>query len=87
MADLSDYRKQIDDIDEKILNLLYQRFEVVKKIWEYKKDNNILILQDQRRKEVLEAIKNTWSQEWLNPEMLEDLRNRIRKESMRIQNN
>lgn len=54
--DLSDYRKDIDSIDDQIIQLLDKRFNVVKKIGDYKKINNIPVLNSSREDEILENI-------------------------------
>ena len=57
MEDLKFYRDQIDDIDAQIVALFEERMEVVLKVADYKKANNIPILHEGREKEVIE--KNT----------------------------
>jgi len=52
------YRKQIDEIDVQIIDLLAKRFEVVKKVGEYKKERNIPPLQPERWQQVLQTRKN-----------------------------
>lgn len=37
MQELEKYREQIDKIDSEIISLLAERFETVKKVWEFKK--------------------------------------------------
>ena len=51
-------RAQIDILDEKIIHILSQRMRISRKIGEYKKDNNVAILQTGRWDAVLaEAIR------------------------------
>lgn len=51
-------RAQIDILDENIINILSQRMRISRKIGEYKKDNNVAILQTGRWDAVLaEAIR------------------------------
>lgn len=47
-------RLQIDELDDDLLNILAKRMKVVEKIGEYKKANNISILQPARWSEILE---------------------------------
>ena len=54
---LETYRKQIDEIDEQIIKLLASRLEIVKKVWEWKKENNMQPLQPSRWQQVLESRK------------------------------
>jgi chorismate mutase len=55
---LEKYRNQIDFFDSEIVNLLHERFEIVKLIGEYKKNNNIKALQEDRFKKILEKVTN-----------------------------
>ena len=48
MQELQNYRESIDKIDIQIIELLSKRFEVVKKVGEYKKLHNIPPLQPER---------------------------------------
>ena len=60
--DLDDLRNQIDKIDASLLSLFESRMEVVIKIAEYKKKNNIEILNSAREEAVLkknlDLVKN-----------------------------
>jgi chorismate mutase len=46
MLTLAELRDQIDKLDDKIINLMEERMKVSEKIGQYKKDNNITILQN-----------------------------------------
>ena len=54
---LNDLRKNIDQIDSEIIQLLCKRFEVSKNIGLIKKENNVQILDSNREEEV----KNYWN--------------------------
>ena len=56
MNDLNDFRSKIDGIDDKIAELLVERFAVVKNIAEYKKAHGLEIFQKDREAEVLKKI-------------------------------
>lgn len=58
MDKLSDYRKQIDDIDKKLVTLLQDRMSVVEKVGDYKRENDIYVLNRDREEEVLEKAMN-----------------------------
>ncbi|MFZ1523500.1 MAG: chorismate mutase, partial [Saprospiraceae bacterium] len=47
-------RKEIDMIDEEIMNILASRMKISREIGQYKKENNMTILQSERWKEVLQ---------------------------------
>ena len=54
MEDLDDYRKSIDELDKKITELFEKRMDVVIKVGEYKKKNNLPIFDESREKQVIE---------------------------------
>lgn len=54
MTKLDDLRKEIDEIDTKIINLYEKRMEVVKKVIAYKLENNIPILDASRESSMLD---------------------------------
>ena len=54
---ISRYRRVIDSIDDKILNLLAERFLAVREIGKYKKEHNISIVDEKRIKEVMAKAK------------------------------
>jgi len=56
MNELNDLRNQINEIDDKIAELLLERFAVVKNVAEYKKACGLEILQKNREAEVLKNI-------------------------------
>lgn len=58
MEDLKQLRDRIDEIDEKIVALFEERMETVLKVADYKKQNNVPILNVNREKEVVEKNKN-----------------------------
>ena len=49
MSDLDDYRKKIDEIDQKMTELFEERMNVVMKVGEYKKANNLPVLISQEK--------------------------------------
>lgn len=51
---LYDIRKDIDDIDFQILELIAKRFEIIRKVADYKKENNIPMMQNKRVEQVIE---------------------------------
>lgn len=62
MKDLEDYRKEIDNIDKEITRLFEERMDVVLKIAEYKKQNNLPIFHKVREdvviKKNIDRLKN-----------------------------
>lgn len=50
------YREKIDVIDSKISKLLSKRYELVKNIGKYKKNNNLYITNKNREKQVIHNV-------------------------------
>jgi len=82
---LEQLRKQIDSLDFKILDLLSQRMELVREIGEYKKENNITILQIERWAEIFESRMEKAEEMGTTPAFIESLINAIHQESIRQQ--
>jgi len=59
MDELSLYRQEIDSLDAQLIEVLAKRFEVIKKVAKYKKDNNVQPLQSNRWQEVLSRAKES----------------------------
>ena len=58
MNELNDLRNNIDEIDDSIVKLLSERFDVVKNIAEYKKERGLEIFQQDREAAVLKRISD-----------------------------
>lgn len=56
--DLSTLRVQIDDIDAQILELFIKRMDVCRQVGEYKKANNLPVMQGGREQQVIDRIRN-----------------------------
>ncbi|MDV3426561.1 MAG: chorismate mutase, partial [Bacillota bacterium] len=65
--DLSDYRNKIDEIDREIVKLFERRMETAEAIANYKKDNNLPILNSSREDQVIKKVKSYLK----NPELME----------------
>lgn len=50
------YRKKIDDLDQQIVKLLGERFEVVREVGKLKIDQNLKLFQKARVQEVLDNV-------------------------------
>lgn len=61
---LSNYREQIDAIDEKLVALFEERMNVAGKIAEYKRDNALPVLDAGREREKLVSVKGKASEEF-----------------------
>lgn len=56
LTHIDDLRQQIDELDNELLKLLGRRMQVAERIGEYKKRNNIAILQTSRWNEILDQV-------------------------------
>ncbi|MDO5518742.1 MAG: chorismate mutase, partial [Clostridium sp.] len=58
MSELDGYRKKIDEIDKEITRLFEERMDTVIKVGEYKKANNLPVLNKDREKQVIKKNIN-----------------------------
>lgn len=77
MDKLLKYRQEIDRIDSEIISLIAQRFEVVKLVWEYKKERNMESLQPSRWAEVLKSKRDLARDLGLSENLIENIWNMI----------
>lgn len=85
MDQLKAFRDQIDQIDNKIIRLLFERFELVKEIGDLKKQNNIEVLQSNRWDEVLNSKKTIAKDLWLSDELIDIIWNAIHDYALKLQ--
>jgi chorismate mutase len=78
-------RKEIDMIDDEIMNILASRMKIARDIGAYKKDNNMTILQSERWKEVLQKFIARGSQNGLSEEFITKIIKSIHDESIEQQ--
>ena len=81
MSNLETLRNEINNIDSQIFQLLNRRHSVVKKVGQYKKENNLPILDSSREKIIETKIKTQFQ----GPEG--DYINQIYKEVMNVSKN
>ena len=62
--ELSDYRRQLDSIDERILSLFTERMVLASEIAEYKRENSLPVLDLRREKEKLAKIEEMSPEEY-----------------------
>lgn len=64
MKDLGSLRKQIDEIDGRIVSLLTKRMLVVKKVGQLKKKNNMPVFDRSRKDKVINSKKGFLKKIW-----------------------
>lgn len=82
---LTHFRNQIDHIDDTLVDLLAQRFEIVKQVGTYKKENNISSLQPTRWQEVLSKRTQKADEYGLDNHFIIDIWNRIHEYSLELE--
>jgi len=82
---LEEYRKEIDTIDEELLQILQKRFTVVKKIGKLKKENNTPPLDEARWKIVLEKVKEKAKKYSLPEKFVEKLYEEIHETALKME--
>ena len=82
---LAELRRQIDGIDEQLLELLAKRMRISREIGVYKKEHNMPILQSPRYSEILEKRSNMGEQMDLSTEFVKEILKEIHEESVRQQ--
>lgn len=83
---LEELRDMIDSIDKDLLNIIAKRMEVAKEIGQYKRDNNITILQSNRWQDLVKDRVKEGEKKGLSEEFLSTYLQSIHGESIRIQN-
>lgn len=70
---LNSLRVRIDEIDEAIVRLIARRTDIAEQIGEYKRENNLSVLQYERWAEVLNKVLTLGKQYDLDPTLLKNL--------------
>jgi chorismate mutase len=82
---MDETRKQIDDIDSQIIELLGKRMNLVKEIGQIKKESGSDITDEGREEEIRERLKELAVENGLSDEFVNHLYTHIFVESRRIQ--
>jgi chorismate mutase len=82
---LSELRRQIDAIDEQLIELLSKRMRVSREIGVYKKEHNMPVLQTQRYGKMLEDRSAMGESMELHPDFVKEILKEIHEESIRQQ--
>ncbi len=82
---LNDLRRQIDNLDNELLEVLAKRMRVAREIGQYKKENNITVLQTARYDEILTDRIKHGNALGLGAEFMSKLLKGIHEESVRQQ--
>ena len=86
-AALEKFRQQINHLDDELMQILGQRMKVAEKIGQYKKDNDITILQTNRWNEILDRAFKKGDNIGLSREFITKYFDAVHMESITHQNN
>ena len=81
-AILKNLRKEIDEIDDELLNLIAKRMDISEKIGNFKREHDLTVLQMDRWKSVLEANINKGVNLGLNGDSVKEIFEIIHKDSI-----
>ena len=81
-AVLQNYRKEIDEIDDELLNLIAKRMNISEKIGSFKKEHKVTVLQMDRWQSILNDHINKGTNLGLNGEAVKEIFEIIHKESI-----
>lgn len=83
--DLSVYRNQLDTIDKAIVELLADRFEICKKVAQYKIAHGLHVMQPARVQEVKEKVASLAESRGVRPDVVVTLYEHIIAEACRLE--
>lgn len=84
--ELAQLRENIDKIDFELIKLFWERFENVKKVWEWKKKNGIKNPLDRKRwEEVLNKNIDLWKKFWVSEGFIKKIWEEIHKEALDLE--
>lgn len=85
LENLENLRRQIDDLDGELINLISERMNLARRIGQFKGENNISILQPERWNEILNSCLDNGNSKGLNANFISNLLKIIHQESIEQQ--
>jgi len=85
MEDLAKYRVALNSIDEQIIKLLGERYGICRYVAEYKRDNQIPMMQSGRVEEVKNRCAELAINHMVNPDFVRELYTAIIDEACRLE--
>jgi chorismate mutase len=82
---LEKIRKEVDDIDSELLQILFRRMEKIREIGLIKKENNITVLQIDRLRKMMKSRLKTGKELGLDSKFVLKLLQLVHKESIQLQ--
>jgi len=84
---LTEYRLQIDEIDDQLMSLIRQRFDITQKVGEWKKEHNVSVFQQGRYDEILKKNEIRSKRYNLDIDLINSIFNIIHEKSVEQQLN
>lgn len=85
ISQLEELREKIDHLDEELIEILAMRKQLIEKIGDYKKENNVTVFQLERWNEILNSRTSWGNLKGLSSEYIQAIYQAIHEESIRIQ--
>ncbi len=82
---IENYRAELDDLDEEVINLIARRMQLVREIGVVKKEKNIAVLQPERFRSLREALGKRGAKQELSAEFISLFLEAIHQESINQQ--
>lgn len=82
IGQLAELRRQIDEIDDELIGMIGRRMRLAEQIGEYKKANNIAILQPDRWQELIDIATQKGGAQGLSPDFMQTFLRAIHQESI-----
>lgn len=82
---LENYREQINTLDKELIYLFFRRFEIVKQIWEVKKQEWKEALDSNRWNQLLNDNLDVAREFWLDDDFIIDVWNKIHDQSLKLE--
>lgn len=70
---IDNIRLKIDEVDDKLLELIIQRLDLVKQIGEIKKQNSLPVKNKQREQQLLDRLTKQAAQENIEPDIVKKI--------------
>lgn len=85
VSQLERLREKIDHIDQELIEVLSLRKQLIEKIGEYKKENNVTVFQLERWNEILQSRTSWGEAKGLSDQYIQSIYRSVHDESIRIQ--
>ena len=85
MRDLASLREEIDQLDERLWEIIGQRADIVRQIGEWKRQHGEQVVQPERWQEVLQHCQSVADKHGLSETVVQEVMEAIHNESVRIE--